>query len=83
MSRRDVLPCAYPENLESRLRLIGLGIQLKLSIQIPVKSLRHISLRADNFREGYLKKVSAELKEYIGASAHRRITEENHIITDL
>jgi RNA-directed DNA polymerase len=32
--------------------------------------------------EGYLQRVSAEQKEYAEASAHLRITENNHIITD-
>jgi RNA-directed DNA polymerase len=32
--------------------------------------------------EGYLQRVSAEQKEYAEASAHSRITENNHIITD-
>ena len=32
--------------------------------------------------EGYLQMVSAEQKEYAEASAHLRITENNHIITD-
>lgn len=33
-------------------------------------------------KEGYLQRVSAEQKEYAEASAHLRITENNHIITD-
>ena len=33
--------------------------------------------------EGYLQRVSAEQKEYAEASAHLRITENNHIITDI
>jgi RNA-directed DNA polymerase len=32
--------------------------------------------------EGYLQRVSAEQKEYAEVSAHSRITENNHIITD-
>ena len=32
-------------------------------------------------KEGYLQRVSAEQKEYAEASAHSRITENNHIIT--
>src|SRR6056297_2698244 len=33
-------------------------------------------------REDYLQRVSAEQKEYAEVSAHSRITENNHIITD-
>ena len=33
-------------------------------------------------KEGYLQKVSAEQKEYAEASAHLKITENNHAITD-
>lgn len=33
-------------------------------------------------KEGYLQRVSAEQKEYAEVSAHSRITENNHIITD-
>jgi RNA-directed DNA polymerase len=33
-------------------------------------------------KEGYLQRVSAEQKEYAEVSAHLRITENNHIITD-